>query len=516
MKYNKYKYLLAFILFFFVSCAGLQQYYSRLESFMVKDDAESAGALAMVSKQAYGEKNELLYFLDVGMLNHLSGKYQQSNEAFEQAKKIYDLNYTKSISSGLFSLFTNDNTVPYYGKSYEMAYANVFCALNYIMMGMNNEAVVEARQIDNLFKKIKADSGGKAYYKDDGFIRYIMGLVYENAGYFNDALISYKLAVKAYDGGIYNVSAPQDLINRLYALYYNLGMMQEAAFLRSKYPSANRVSVKSSCGELIVVNYNGLSPKKIDNIIDISFFKAWPYFNAVQVADQERAKAEQVRSAVQAGLSDGYIKVAFPQYQRYGNSVSSFSIEDLQNTGKTDDETSQIKSFKAADIAALLEKTLDKEIALIYARTIARAVGRYVLTKTISDGVEKKSENQTLGIFTKSLLNVASSILETADKRSWRTLPDNINMSAIVLSSGTHKININFSNNSSNAVISKQFAVEIRENKKTFLLVNSFVNCNNACKCNGTRSTGFKSQNYGIISDNGNNSRDIRRRQKTN
>ncbi len=476
----------------------------------------TAGALASVSKQAYGEKNELLYFLDVGMLNHLSGKYQQSNEAFEQAKKIYDLNYTKSISSGLFSLFTNDNTVPYYGKSYEMAYANVFCALNYIMMGMNSEAVVEARQIDNLFKKINADSGGKAYYKDDGFVRYIMGLVYENAGYFNDALISYKLAVKAYDGGIYNVPAPQDLINRLYTLYYSLGMMQEAAFMRSKYPSANRISAKSSYGELIVINYNGLSPKKIENIIDISFFKAWPYFNTVQIADQERAKAEQVRSAVQAGLSDGYIKVAFPQYQRYGNSVSSFFIEDLQNTDKTEYEISQIKSFKAADIAALLEKTLDKEIALIYARTVARAVGRYVLTKTIADGVEKKSENQTLGIFTKSLLNVASSMLETADKRSWRTLPDNINMSAIALSCGTHKININFLNNSSNTVMSKQVSFEIKENKKTFVLVNSFVNYNNAAQYDKTQKYGAdsNSQNYKTSHDNENNFRKRRMRTK--
>lgn len=474
MKHDKYSYLLVFILFFFVSCAGLQKYYGRLESFMIKQDAEGAGALASVSKEAYGSKNELLYFLDVGMLNHLSGKYKESNDAFEQAKKIYDLNYTKSISSGLFSLFTNDNTVPYYGKSYEMAYVSVFCALNYIMQGMNNEAVVEARQADNLFKKINADSNGGAYYRDDGFVRYVMGLVYENAGYFNDALISYKLALKAYDDGIYCVAAPQDLVNRLYSLYYNMSMTQEAASLKSKYPTADRIRVPPASGELIIVDYNGLSPKKTDNIIELSFSKAWLYFNAVQISNEDQAKAEQVRSAVQAGLSDGYVKVAFPKYSRYGNSVSSFSAQDESSSGNAVPET---KSYKTADIQTLMEKTLDKEIALIYARTVARAVGRYVLTKTISDEVKKKSENETLGIFTKSLLNAASSVLETADKRSWRTLPADINMTGMVLSSGTHTVNVKFTDRYSNIVTSKKVTADIKERKKTFILMSSFVNC---------------------------------------
>ena len=183
MCFNKTNFLLLFLLPVFVSCSGLQSYYSKIETYMTKEKYESAQALTFESKKVYGTKNELLYYLDLGLLEHLSKNYEKSNVAFEQAKQIYSQNYTKSISAGTVSLFSNDNVIPYYGNAYEMAYTNIFCALNYILQNQNNEAVVEARQADNLFKKINADTYGKDFYKDDPFIRYFMFIVYENAGY---------------------------------------------------------------------------------------------------------------------------------------------------------------------------------------------------------------------------------------------------------------------------------------------------------------------------------------------
>jgi tetratricopeptide (TPR) repeat protein len=129
------------------------------------------------------------------------------------------------------------------------------------MLGKINESVVEARQADNLFKKLVADSTGKAFYRDDGFVRYLMGLIYENAGYINDALISYKLALKAYPNTISKTPAPDDLINSLYNAYLSLSMFDEAKNLKDKYPFVKKNNFANN-GELIVVNYNGISPKK--------------------------------------------------------------------------------------------------------------------------------------------------------------------------------------------------------------------------------------------------------------
>ena len=155
MYFKKVKYLLFFLPVLVVSCSGLNNYYSKLETLMTKEKYSDAQSFVDNSKKAYGNKNQLLYYLDLGLTRHLSKNYAESNSAFEQAKQVYSQNYTESISAGVFSIFSNDTVIPYYGQPYEMAYASVFCALNYILQGYDNEAVVEARQIDNLFKKIK-------------------------------------------------------------------------------------------------------------------------------------------------------------------------------------------------------------------------------------------------------------------------------------------------------------------------------------------------------------------------
>ena len=73
--------------FIFVSCAGFQNYYAKLEKCMISENYDKAQNLVIDSKDAYGSKNEFLYYIDLGLLNHLSDNYKQSNINFESAKK---------------------------------------------------------------------------------------------------------------------------------------------------------------------------------------------------------------------------------------------------------------------------------------------------------------------------------------------------------------------------------------------------------------------------------------------
>lgn len=427
---------------------------------MEKEDFAQALSLAEKSQNKYGNKNILLYHLDVGMLAHLNSNYEESNKEFEQAKQLYSENYTKSVSAGLFSLFTNDTVVPYYGLPYEMAYTNIFCSLNYIMLGKTNESVVEARQVDNLFKKLVADSSGKAFYQDDGFVRYLMGLIYENAGYMNDALISYKLALKTYPKTISNTPVPKDLINSLYNAYLSLSMFNEAKAFKDEYPFVYKNNFNNK-GELIIINYNGLSPKKADYFIQMSFDKAWLYYVNADMIQEDQEEAQRIASATIAGLSKDTIKFAFPKYVRISNSITSFSIKD--DAGK---------SFLAQDMATMMENYLKNYNTVIYARTIARAVGRYLIAKNISNQVEKQSGKDS-GNIANALFNVANSFLEKADTRSWRSLPENINILRKAIAPGNHNLTIEFYDKNSNIVKTKNIQTKIIANKKTFVIVNS-------------------------------------------
>jgi hypothetical protein len=430
---------------------------------MEKEDFGQALALAEDSQSKYGDKNLFLYYLDTGMLAHLNGSYEKSNLEFEKAKQLYSQNYTKSISAGLFSLFTNDNAVPYYGLPYEAAYINVFCSLNYVMLGKINESVVEARQADNLFKKLVADSTGKAFYRDDGFVRYLMGLIYENAGYINDALISYKLALKAYPNTISKTPAPDDLINSLYNAYLSLSMYEEAKNLKDKYPFVKKNNFANK-GELIVVNYNGISPKKTEYFLQLSFDKAWLYYVNADMIQEDQEEAQRITSAAIAGLSKDTIKFSFPKYVRIPNSITSFSIKN--NDGK---------SFMAQDMATMMENYLTHYNTTIYARTIARAVGRYIISKQITDNVEKNSGEKT-GSIVNALFNVANSLIEKADTRSWRSLPENINILKMPLEPGDHNLTLEFYDKNSNIVKTKNIKAKIISNKKTFIIINSLGN----------------------------------------
>ena len=466
MYLNKIKYLLFLLPFIFVSCSGVQSYYSKLETFMTKEKYVDAQALVDKSEKVYGKKNKLLYYLDLGLTLHLAKNYQQSNAAFEQAKQIYSINYTK---------ISNDNVIPYYGQPYEMAYANVFCALNYILQGQDNEAVVEARQADNLFKKIKADSNGKAYYKDDGFVRYFMGLVYENAGYYNDALISYKLALRNYTANTEEKYVPDDLLYSLYTMYYKLGMSSEAEQLKLKFPKVEffQYGQNKNSGEVIIVNYNGLSPKKVDNILEFSFYNAWPYFVSSAASSPEQEKVEQVFSAVRAGIANDFIKVAFPKYVRYENEIACFNVETIL----TDENSRNISnSYLAADVASVMEGVLKSKNTAVYAKTIARSVARYVLTKVVSNQVrqQEKKGDHSLSILTNSIMNIASSFIEKADKRSWRTLPETINMARFALPAGDHKLKVNYMNYYNNVAVTEQIDVVVTPGKKTFVILKSF------------------------------------------
>lgn len=309
-------------------------------------------------------------------------------------------------------------------------------------------------------KKLVADSSGKAFYQDDGFVRYLMGLIYENAGYMNDALISYKLALKAYPKTISKTPIPKDLINSLYNAYLSLSMLSEAKAFKDEYPFVCKNTLNNK-GELIIINYNGLSPKKTDFFIQMSFDKAWLYYINADMIQEDQEEAQRIASATLAGLSKDSIKFAFPKYVRISNSITSFALKD---------DTS--KSFLAQDMATMMESYLKNQNTLIYARTIARAVGRYLISKNISNQVEKQSGKDS-GTIANVLFNVANSFLEKADTRSWRSLPENINILRTTMEPGNHNLTIEFYDINSNVVKTKNIQTKIISNKKTFVIINS-------------------------------------------
>ncbi len=78
------------------------------------------------SKKYYNDKDQVLRYLDSGMLYHLADLPDESIKRLETAERLIDENYTKSISNAAASFLINDYQLVYFGEAYEDLYVNVF------------------------------------------------------------------------------------------------------------------------------------------------------------------------------------------------------------------------------------------------------------------------------------------------------------------------------------------------------------------------------------------------------
>lgn len=458
-------------LIFFSGCATQKaEYYTKLTDLIVKGNYSEAAALAETSKHsAYGEKDALLFYLDRGMLLQLCAQYDASNQAFEKAKNLSDEFFTKSITTEASTLLVNDTMRPYYGEDFERALVHMFCALNYVELGNEDDALVEARQIDHLFTTLQTNYGSKDVFKDEPFAHYLMGMLYENQRDFNDAYIEYYKALTQYrDVGI---APPTDLIREALRYAKKLGMSDDVADIQKTW-NVQPATYAASNGEIIVLHYNGLAPVKTNTFFEISFGEAWGYVGYVETSDKEEADVEQATSIARTILAEEQVRIAFPKYIDSPYTIKNFSVVITSSSVENVGTEAEYTGVLVENVGALAKQSLDARIARIRIRAIARAAIKYALAKKISDHVQQQSQSNVLGWVTKTVLSVAANATEVADTRCWRSLPDQIQMVRLSLPPGTYTLHLTFRDDKG-AVISEKILQSIRvtQGKKIFATV---------------------------------------------
>ncbi|MCB4790365.1 MAG: hypothetical protein LHV68_00595 [Elusimicrobia bacterium] len=446
-------------------CATTTNYYDNLNKLLTQGKFSDAVALNEGSKDdIYGKKNALLYYLDRGMLLHYNGNYTESSLSFEKAKKYSEEYFTKSITTEASTLLISDNMRPYYGEDFEQALVRVFCAINYIFLNQEDDALVEARQVDQFLKTLKVNYGFKDVYTEDAFVRYLMGMLYENKGEINDAFISYRQALDAYKYYVknYGVSTPKELVYDALKTAKKLGFSDEIREIEQEYQLKQK-DTASAGGELVVIHYNGLCPVKIDHFFEISFGKGWVYVENMDVKGEEEQQVEQARAIVNSIASDEQIRLAFPKYVRENYAVQNLGVKVTALNGLSS------TGVMAEDIGAIAIKGLEDRINRIRAKTIARGVIKFVLAQKVTSKV-KESSGEVSAWFAKTLLKTVSAATEASDKRSWRSLPDKINLARISLPEGTHSVEVKFYDKSNNEVKNQVLNnIKIVKGKKTFV-----------------------------------------------
>ncbi|MBL0350155.1 MAG: hypothetical protein IPP68_07260 [Elusimicrobia bacterium] len=437
----------------------------ELNGMVGRGEFAQAAARVEGAKDSYGAKNALLFELDRAFLLQLAGDWAASNNVFEQAKRTAKDLLTKSVTTEASTFLVSDNMRPYYGEDFERALIHVFSAVNYALLGQPAEALVECRQVDFYLKTLQVDFGRKNAHTEDAFARYLAGLFYEDAGEINDAYVSFFKALEAYDGYAkkYKTPRPEGLVADALRTAKALGFRDEMADIKNRWGDAPPARTGNE-GELIVLDYNGFAPQKMDSFFEISVTNGWVYVDQLKAGSEADAKVDEARAVLRGIAADKMIRLAVPVYQD-----TPYTVRGLRASAVG----VQAAGALVEDVGAIAKQNLKDRIARTRAKAIARAVVKYLITQKVSEKVEKKN-NGGAGRLVKALLQAAVALTETADKRSWRTLPDQILMARLPLPAGDHDVTVDFLNGSGGVARSRTLAgVKITAGRRTYAMVRS-------------------------------------------
>jgi len=299
--------LIILFLLYLSGCATYEQQLTRTYQNIENENYNQA-EIELQKKFEYSSSDRVLYYMELGILKHLSGEYKESNRNLELAEREIENLYTKSISEEILVGTTNENLSTYKGTDYENLLINYYKSLNYLKIYQNNKhnislldsSLVEIRRIDFKLNKLRNEKGSlkenkesdflnilsffnkvlgdytnkeKLIYSESAYSHYYSGIIYEQSSDWDNARIAYEKAAKSYENG--------------YANQVGIGnQMAERAWLdviRMKYKSGDpqyklldimdeKLSKKSinlfekyknnSYGEMVLINHVGYVERK--------------------------------------------------------------------------------------------------------------------------------------------------------------------------------------------------------------------------------------------------------------
>lgn len=428
-------------------CGLSSNHYLLIDQSLLANDPRRADTIMAEAESEYGTRNRLLYSMDRGMTLHLAGDYVQSNNLLEQASLEVERLYTRTIRTETAAFLTNDNMLPYEGDPYEHVMINVIKALNYAAMGQLTEAVVEARQIDHRLNVLSDSAKGKDGYREDAFARYLTGVLYEATGDLNDAFIAYRKAYEIYEStrGWTRTPIPPMLRGDLLRTTDALHMTTEFEEYRRQFPDTAWVSLQGNpdLAQVVVISYNGRAPRKEELNLDLPVS-----LSALQLVLLNRGvihasdrQERRVADSVLYGLNGRVVRVAVPRLVPQKTQVLHESITLVPRTGTPITGESQL----VYNGTALAEKSLSDRMPGITTKAVARAAMKFAAAEAATRGTQhavNKGDAQWVGLLVSLLAHGLAVASEVADTRSWRTLPDEIQISRLWVPAGEYESRI--------------------------------------------------------------------------
>jgi len=415
----------------FLSCASASNVYRNIDNAVYENDFKR-GIAEIINgqgkrKQIYPEKNAISLFLDKGLLEHYAGNYSNSSRDLEDAERLIQEAFTKSITAGIMSYIANDNTKEYPGEDYEDIYLNIFNALNYYHNNNMEGAMVEIRKIT--MSSGKLDLLSRKYEERRNFAALYLLESLHSLGFManlelprGEPVVFSDSALARYLSALFFMGQRKEDDARIEFSRLGAAFADNPKIYYHPVPKAvgDAQTVPQGQARLNVIGFTGLSPIKEERIYNQYFpFFISPALRYTQFKLPVLVKRPSVIDRIQVEI----------------NGLQSFDLELLEDMGAV-----SMEAYNAR-FANVFFKT--------YIRTIIKYATADVGAVAATARFESRNENdKETGLFVGLLASIAGKATadasEAADIRMGRYFPDKAYVGGINLEPGTYSATVTF------------------------------------------------------------------------
>jgi len=481
-------------------------------------------AIKEMEKNLKPEGNDrLLYFLEIGLLKHLNNDYEGSNRLLNQAAQIAEDLETIRVSDELGAALTNPRQSDYRGTKFERAFVHYYKSLNFAFMAANNPAKseeflegarIESRKVEIMLTALQNEQGTYTevadkkkgmfakimkifdalngdfldkdllVYREDAYIRYITGVIYESNREYDDARISYQQAAELYEKGYQNQYQLESDITEQ-AWFDVVRMMQWAGGYEDDWPrlaetklsAAKRAELdtfKKGTAQLLVIDHVGLIPGRDEMNIHLTLDKRSKELVVEPILTGKKREKDDQLAWFFAMYSEKGILSAISNYKARGVSgvvqgltSKRFGIGPLwglaeqiglpkaigtlgiritvpyyrPRTNPYGDTEVWVNNTKKGELVAAesLSQLALQEQLLSAGSDLQQALARELVKAILAENVASVAGGNGYLSLAAKLVNTATSQTET---RNWLTLPQTIKISRIPMSEGKHSVKL--------------------------------------------------------------------------
>jgi hypothetical protein len=403
-------------------CAAVRSYDSELHRTL--DQASSGnldGAIRTLESNNRLPDKDLLYYLELGMLQRLGSRYQESQQSWAAASARVQLEQSvladaSNLVRGASSYLVNDKLRRYEGHDYERVMLLTHIALNYLAMGEYENARVAIKQTHEL-EAVIAELRSKEIAK------------VEEAARERGARTSFKelngYPVETIDNPEVNAlkNSYQSGLSHYLAgfIYESLG---EPSLAAAGYRLANELQPDQPVLEEALRGLDQRVAARDDGLTDVLF--------VIGSGSAPTLRSQQFRLPIPVKDKLVVLSLSFPVL-----AASSMAPRSMRLTV---DDGPSLGAAPITSIDLMARRRLKDDMPAIMLRAAVRSTASAVLQYQAQRSGDNKNA-AALGAVA-ALVTIGSMAMESADDRTWRTLPSEISIARARLPAGVHSVTL--------------------------------------------------------------------------